>query len=474
MRLFLFISISISIYNTVCMHNYVYTYTHSVNGELTFDSSLWETEFRTLYSGLFTDPDNDFAIQDARLQLLRLNAVGQDRIVVPRFMLCDILSQSGRKRYTAPGLDGITSGALGYLPLAAIDTLVNLCESRINGDLGHDSLIADWIHVAISLIPKVRNANTAKKWRSIALTSCLQKVYLAVVTKLDQFYSEPCHHMQYGFSLGKQVMEITELRRLAAQKSTRWGVSLYSMKLDVHRAFDALRHGVILAALERSSCPVRLQLAMLRELAHFDITLNFQGSVWEGITYLNGGKKGGSDTPELRKRALDVALCKAKLRWDSLSLGASFGQEPKSHGNNLYLDGVAWADDIILFSNSLANMKAMFRILVEELAALRLEIKPGSLEVMNNYGFWDHDVMLWEAGGVQHKVCARHSLNILGVTVDESGSDTASIDHRIAQAWIHFMARRKSFCNSIIPLKLRWRRIRDTVFKTLLHGSVDG
>jgi hypothetical protein len=28
-----------------------------------------------------------------------------------------------------------------------------------------------------------------------------------------------------------------------------------------------------------------------------------------------------------------------------------------------------------------------------------------------------------------------------------------------------------SFCNSIIPLKLRWRRIRDTVYKTLLHGS---
>jgi len=42
--------------------------------------------------------------------------------------------------------------------------------------------------------------------------------------------------------------------------------------------------------------------------------------------------------------------------------------------------------------------------------------------------------MHWEAGGVQHKVCSRHSLNILGVTVDESGSDTAAIDHRIAQA----------------------------------------
>jgi len=56
---------------------------------------------------------------------------------------------------------------------------------------------------------------------------------------------------------------------------------------------------------------------MLRELAHCDITLEFQGSVWEDITYSKG---------ELWKRVLDVALRQAKCRWDASSLGASFGQ----------------------------------------------------------------------------------------------------------------------------------------------------
>jgi hypothetical protein len=125
----------------------------------------------------------------------------------------------------------------------------------------------------------------------------------------------------------------------------------------------------------------------------------------------------------------------------------------------------------VLFSNSLASMKAMFRILVEELCDLKLQIKPGSLEVMSNFGLWDQEVLFWDAGGVQHKIWAKHSLNILGVTVDESGSDEAAVDYRISQAWVHFWAREKSFCDSIIPLKLRWQRIRDTVYKTLLHGS---
>lgn len=71
-----------------------------VGDKLTFDCNLWEAEFRTLYTGLYTDSENDFATQDARLQLLRSKTLGQDRILVPRFMLCEILSQSGRKRHT--------------------------------------------------------------------------------------------------------------------------------------------------------------------------------------------------------------------------------------------------------------------------------------------------------------------------------------------------------------------------------------
>ena len=134
-------------------------------------------------------------------------------------------------------------------------------------------------------------------------------------------YSTPCHHMQYGFTAGKQTLDISEFCRMAVQKSVRWEVPLYIMKLDVHRAFDALRHGVIHDALINCQCTVRLQLALLRELAHCDITLKFQGVVWEGIPYSNGDKQGGSDTPEIWKRVLHVALRRARQRWDAPSLG---------------------------------------------------------------------------------------------------------------------------------------------------------
>jgi len=108
-------------------------------------------------------------------------------------------------------------------------------------------------------------------------------------------------------------------------------------------------------------------------------------------------------------------------------------------------------------------MKHIFQILVEELAVLRLEIKPGNIEIVGNSGFLESKVMHWAAGGVDHCVTVKDTMNILGVAVNEDGSDIRAIDHRICQAWIHFMARRGVFLNQQIPLKLRWNRIRETI-----------
>ena len=74
--------------------------------------------------------------------------------------------------------------------------------------------------------------------------------------------------------------------------------------------------------------------------------------------------------------------------------GPPLAKNPEHMGAPFYLDGVAWADDIVLFSNSLANMKAMFQILVEELSALKLQIKPGSLEVMSNWSLGTRSYVL--------------------------------------------------------------------------------
>ena len=200
----------------------------SINGELTYSPALWESEFRSAYKDLFVDCHNSAEVQDDRLQRLRVEMRSEDRILVPQFLVSEVLSQVRRKSGTSPGCDRITWSALNCLPERAICILTKLIQHRVNGDTGHEMVLQEWCDVCISLIPKISSPALVKHWRPIALTSCLQKLYLAVVTRLVSYFSTPCLPNQCGFSQGRQAAEVSELTRLALQKAAQWNVCLYA------------------------------------------------------------------------------------------------------------------------------------------------------------------------------------------------------------------------------------------------------
>jgi hypothetical protein len=248
-----------------------------VDGNLSFCAADWEKEFRALYVGLYDDPHNSLDVQNDRLEHLRSLMSCEDRIIVPEFLVYEILAQGRRKSKTAPGIDLISWGALACLPPRAVSRLVALIELRINGDSGHGHIMNEWCSIVVNLIPKINNPSLSKHWRPIALTSCLQKLYLSVVARLLQYFCSPPLANQLGFTQGKQCAELSEFVRLALQKSSQWGIDLYVLKLDVFRAFDAMRHDTILGSLIDCQCPVKLQHAVMCELAHGTISLKFQG-----------------------------------------------------------------------------------------------------------------------------------------------------------------------------------------------------
>ena len=442
----------------------------SINGALSFVPAQWETEFRSAYKDLFVDCHNSADVQDDRLQRLRVEMQCEDRILVPQFLVSEVLSQGRRKSGTAPGSDRITWSALNCLPERAICILTKLIQHRVNGDGGHEMVLQEWCDVCISMIPKITSPTLVKHWRPIALTSCLQKLYLAVVTRLVAYFCTPCLPNQCGFSQGRQTAEVSELTRLALQKAVQWNVPLYALKLDVHRAFDAMKHDVILQSLVGDGCPLRLQHAIMVELSHTQISIKFQGHLWSGMEYSRGGRQGGSETPELWKRLLNSALLKAKAIWDDLHLGAHFGT--RDTVDYFHIDFMAWADDIVLYANSLDDIHSMFSILSNELHRVHLQWKPGSAELLRSTAPWAARSFQWDfAGGKSLGIALVHRFILLGVAVDAAATDTAAVDFRIGQAWVHWHARKRVLCDNSIPLKLRWAKIRETIFRTVLHGA---
>jgi hypothetical protein len=180
-------------------------------------------------------------------------------------------------------------------------------------------------------------------------------LYLAVVTKLTHYYSEPVHDNQCGFSAGRQEGEIFKLCRMAIHKATLWNIPLYTCKLDVDRAFDVMRHSLILDSLLAAKCPAKLCVALMRDLSQNSMTLLFQGECWPNIPYTRGGKQGGSETPELWKRVLNNAMIEIVGQWHEKKMGAHIGE--------ISLQYMAWADDLVFFNHSAQGLNDMCEIL---------------------------------------------------------------------------------------------------------------
>ncbi len=104
----------------------------------TCNAALWEAEFRTFCGQLFGDPANDEAAQTLRLYNLRHRASLETRLIIPDFVLREVLSAGRRKHKSAPGPDGVSWSALSALPRRATLMLLALFEARLNCDEGHE------------------------------------------------------------------------------------------------------------------------------------------------------------------------------------------------------------------------------------------------------------------------------------------------------------------------------------------------
>jgi hypothetical protein len=110
-------------------------------------------------------------------------------------------------------------------------------------------------------------------------------------------------------------------------------------------------------------------------------------------------------------------------------------------------------------------------ILEEEIGKIGLRWKPSSLEILRAGKTWNESFLMWQSGGENHKIKVVNSMLILGAKVDQKGSDETTLNFRASQAWIHFHERKHLFCSGHLPLRKRWNRLRDTVFRTMLHGA---
>ena len=441
--------------------------TLKINRVVTSNRADWASGIKDFYTNVYSDPANNRHVQLDRLARLKTKADTEPHIALPRWVVERCRSDARSRASGAPGVDEISWKNILALPPKVVEHFSQLFENRINNI--HDEFLKDWCTVLVTLILKIKRPETLDDLRPIALTSCLQKWYMACVIHLISHDVASVSRECIGFCKGRQTADIFASIQTLIQMKKQRGEGLVILQCDVRRAFDSIVYEVAEKTLTEDGCPTKLVLSVLRELSLCEMHPRFQNSNVDDPVLLEvGGEQGGSDTPELWKRITDAASRNARKQWVSEKLGILLRFEhPRKDDRVTHL---YWADDFYMFAQSASEAARMFVILTEEVHKLHLTWKPSSLHAMNissniALGDWvipvgDHD---WT-------IRAGSKLVVFGVCIDSNACSSASFDHRLGQTIAHFEGRSKVLCNRRIPLKARIARFYETCTRALLYG----
>jgi hypothetical protein len=231
-------------------------------------------------------------------------------------------------------------------------------------------------------------------------------------------------------------MEISECIRALLQKGHQWRLPVVVIRCDISKAFDSLSHEHIATDLEWHGTPPRLIRCVLEELTECTMSVSLQGiAATVSPLLVKGGKQGASETPALWCRYFDAAWQLAKARFVTEGLGLPLSTPP---WRPEVLHGAYWADDVFLFSDSLAGAEKMLGILSEEIALLGLSWKPGACEMLYNEAACPDPAgytLVLKTVFCPTPFSVVHKMLVLGCMIDDRGSYHCSMKYRMSQTW---------------------------------------
>ena len=151
-------------------------------------------------------------------------------------------------------------------------------------------------------------------------------------------------------------------------KSMEWSVPMWCASLDLRETFDRIEYNALFDALKVQGVPYAY-LKLIASLYHGQVGL-VQG---RQFPIKPGVKQRDVLSPLLFNAGLEHAMRKWKLRIQHCGLHC---------GHNELLTNVRYADDLMLYARSDSDLPSMAECLVEELAAVGLNLNTSKTKIL--------------------------------------------------------------------------------------------
>ena len=321
---------------------------------------------------------------------------------------------------------------------------------------------AEWRETFFVLLPKTGNLDDPSNWRPIAVLWTCYKISARVIYnrlrgQLDAQQSEE----QMGFRSRRSTTDALLVLETVTAKSFEFKMPLWLASLYLKKAFDRIEWPQLFRALHEQS--------VSHEYCHLLATLYDEqsGSLGQlgSFDIRRGVKQGDVLSPMSFNAGLELAMRMWKARLHDHGLLVSGSR----------LTNVRYADDLIIYSNSVAELEEMLEILVEELGKIGLAVNAKKCKIFTNNEDVAHSGMqlFIDSGdgfmevtrtGEFHKYLGRMLPGHL------ANRGKVNLDYRVRCAWSKFKTFRHALTDKHIDVKLRLRLFDIVVTPSALYG----
>ena len=311
----------------------------------------------------------------------------------------------------------------------------------------------DWKRAKVVLLPKTPKPAGPQDLRPICLSPCLSKIWGRLLMLRISEQCPPFQSGQLGCRKGTQTVDgVLAAQTVIGVLRKKHGVEAHAAKLDIRAAFDSLSHSALVQYIMACKpCPEACHLWDLCSANTLHMSLG--AASWE-VNVHQGILQGSSYSADVFARVIDYHLRGLHERWNS--------KFPK------WDDGVGlphfllYADDLLVFAMSPAELQSKLHDITDSLQAIGLFINAGKCSVLNVQGSTPG---VWTRNSCR-PLAGKDSLVFLGVPLSHTNNPDTMLMHSLRKMTNSYFAMKK-----VLDHATTSHRVRSVLFDSYISST---
>ena len=301
-----------------------------------------------------------------------------------------------------------------------------------------------------------------ENYRPIAIIPIFLKLFSRILLgRVETFLSNYQSVDQAGFRAGYSCDDNLFTLTILQEKCKEWNLPLWIAAVDFRKAFDTVDHCFLWSALAEAGVPSQY-IRVLKALYSSQTGVVAADHCSRLFKIMRGTKQGDPISPILFNTILETIMRRLKNSWSLKKYGISLG-------NNLLLQNLRFADDLLLMGTSLKQVEHMLNDLANEASLAGLQLHQGKTKILSNRRKTLGSVTVH--GEPVEVLPISGQTEYLGRLLSFKDYHSIEVDHRLAKAWKKFYCFKSELCSKDYPLKDRLKLFDAIVTPTMLYGS---